>query len=759
MKRLIILILVLSSLFSIFISLNSLGYIEPYYVVNLPPDYYECIYQNVSNGLFTVYYSTAPIYFVIQSLGGYTLFSTQGSSYYGYISLPAGEYKILFVNNVSNSNVTIQAYLGAGRPSPTGIADYGIEAINGIVHPYIEKFNEVVGVAQIYSISAYNASIDSYGASLQLNTVLQVNTIYGSQEYWLQNVIQFMTNTSEYRFVDNVWNLTSSPSVLNANSIIGSGSIYLTFEGTHLNNYYGYASQYFNLTYPLYTALLIKAINLPQGIEVLFGYLNRTSFTIYDNVTIKVTGITSAYLLVDGYNTTGSGNAYDTEFVFGGQQGGEITSFNRINALIYMFYINNNSIFTPKSLFPFGLDTAEASDNLFTIPYQGAYKVEIGNDNEVVITNTSFPLKAKIVNGSSVIDLGQTSEVELNVTGGTPPYIVEIGNKTYVDLFLGNTYYSITPNRTGNITYAITVEDLYGETRSLNYSLKVNPDPTISIIISRNNTDVGIPIFLNANVQGGTPPYTESWYINGTPVSNDGVLNYTFSSSGVYNVSLKITDSVNFTVEKSVMVEVHKDPTLIVSTNKTETDQGIPIELNVTGNYGISPYLVKVYINGTIINTSIINTGVKLPLNLPSGVYLVRVTLTDSVGYQVSKGIILKFNKDPILAVSNVTQGNFFVTITSMTLSGEGSEGTSPYTYTVYVNGNEYYTGSDLSLNVPLNLGENNITVVMKDSLGITVTRTILVYSSYNWINILIVVALIVIIPVISVIFSKKRRN
>ena len=671
MKRLIILILVLSSLFSIFISLNSLGYIEPYYVVNLPPDYYDCIYQNVSNGLFTVYYSTAPIYFVIQSLGGYTLFSTQGSSYYGYISLPAGEYKILFVNNVSNSNVTIQAYLGAGRPSPTGIADYGIEAINGIVHPYIEKFNEVVGVAQIYSISAYNASIDSYGASLQLNTVLQVNTIYGSQEYWLQNVIQFMTNTSEYRFVDNVWNLTSSPSVLNANSIIGSGYVHLIFEYP-FSNYYAYASQCFNLTYPLYTALLIKAINLPQGVEVLFGYLNRTSFTIYDNVTIKVSGITSAYLLVDGYNTTGSGNAYDTEFVFGGQQGGEITNFNLINALIYMFYINNNSIFTPKSLFPFGLDTTEASDNLFTIPYQGAYKVEVGNGDEVLTSNTSFPLKAKIVNGSSVIDLGQTSEVELNVTGGTPPYLIEIGNETYEDMFLGNTYYSVTPNRTGYITYPITVKDLYGETRSLNYSLKVNPDPTISIVISRNNTDVGIPIFLNANVQGGTPPYTESWYINGTPVSNNGVLNYTFPSSGVYNVSLKITDSVNFTLEKSVMVEVHKDP---------------------------------------------------------------------------------------ILAVSNVTQGNFFVTITSMTLSGEGSEGTPPYTYTVYVNGNEYYTGSDLSLNVPLNLGENNITVVMKDSLGMTVTRTILVYSSYNWINILIVVALIVIIPVISVIFLKKRRN
>ncbi|WP_155862283.1 thermopsin [Acidianus infernus] len=311
--------------------------------------------------------------------------------------MPPGEYKVLFINNVSKTCVTIQIYIGDGRPYPTGIADYGIQVVNGVVKPYVEKFDEVV--AQIYSISAYNASLNNYGASLQLNTVLQVNTLYGSQEYWLQNVINFMTNTSEYSFVDNIWNFTSCYSELNSSSIIGNGGVCWFTGGLEINDYYVYATEWLNMSYPLNVALFIRVSTVPQGVEVLFGYINSTSCVIYDNVTIKVPCVTSAYLLVSGYNTTGSRNAYDTEFVFGGEKCGEVTSFNSLNAIIYMFYVNGKDVFTPKTLFPFGIDTAEASNNLFTVPYNGAYKVEVGKCNEVVLTNSCSPIVVK-VNGS-----------------------------------------------------------------------------------------------------------------------------------------------------------------------------------------------------------------------------------------------------------------------------------------------------------------------------------------------------------------------
>ncbi|QIW23525.1 hypothetical protein EWF20_04710 [Sulfolobus sp. S-194] len=750
-------ILVLIIFFYLIMSLNSLGYISVYHMVNLPPGYYECIYENVNNGLYVVYYSTAPIYFVIQTLGGYTVFSFQGSSYYGYVNLSSGEYKLLFVNNMTNTNVTIQTYIGNGRPSPTGIADYGIESVKGVVSPYIEKFNEVVGVAQIYYISAYNNSLNSYGASLQLNTVLQVNTKYGSQQYWLQNVIEFITNTSQYYYEDNVWNFTSSTSVLNTTSVIGEGSIYSTFVGITLNDYYAYDTQFYKLTYPLYTALIIRVNSTPQGVNILFGYLNETSFNYYDNVTIKVQGITSAYLLVDGYNNTGSGNAYDTEFVFGGQYGGEITKFNQINALIYMFYLNNNTIIIPKSLLPFGIDTAEASDNLVTIPYQGAYQVKVGEGEELLIPNTSSPFKAKIINGSKVIDIGQRGEIELNVTGGEPPYIVEIGNKTFVDLFIGNTYYPITPNKVGNLTCSIIIRDLYGSILELNHSLEVNPDPSVNITILRNVTDVRLPVVFTIHPKGGTPPYTETWFINGTAVSSKTAFNYTFTSAGVYNITVKLTDFVNYTVEDSAMLIVYKDPTLVVTTNATESDEGIPIALNVNSSYGVPPYMIKVYVNGTIVNSSIIKSETELPLNLPYGTYLVNITLTDSVGYQLSNDVILRFNQDPILTINWTSQNNFLVKTTSINLSGEGSRGIPPYTYTVYVNGKEYYTGNNLSLNIPLKLGENNVTIIMKDSLGITATRTIIVYSNYNWVNI-IIISLIILLFIISLLLLLRRK-
>ncbi|MCY0884196.1 MAG: thermopsin [Acidianus infernus] len=399
MERSLVLLILSFSIFFPILSLNTTSSIYPYHILNLQPCTYEYFNEQVRDGLFVVYYSSAPIYFVVNNLEGITLFSIQSSSYYGCINLPPGEYKVLFINNVSKTYVTIQIYIGDGRPYPTGIADYGIQVVNGVVKPYVEKFDEVVGVAQIYSISAYNASLNSYGASLQLNTVLQVNTLYGSQEYWLQNVIGFMTNTSEYRFVDNIWNLTSYPSELNSSSIIGKGYVCWFIEGLGINYYYGYATEWFNMSYPLNVALFIRVSTVPQGVEVLFGYINSTSCVIYDNVTIKVPCVTSAYLLVSGYNTTGSRHAYDTEFVFGGEKCGEVTSFNSLNAIIYMFYVNGKDVFTPKTLFPFGIDTAEASNNLFTVPYNGAYKVEVGERNEAVLTNSGSPIVVK-VNGS-----------------------------------------------------------------------------------------------------------------------------------------------------------------------------------------------------------------------------------------------------------------------------------------------------------------------------------------------------------------------
>ncbi|MUM65963.1 hypothetical protein D1867_12150 [Acidianus infernus] len=233
---------------------------------------------------------------------------------------------------------------------------------------------------------------------------------------------------------------------------------------------------------------------------------------------------------------------------------------------------------------------------------------------------------------------------------------------------MGKTYYCVKPNITGEITYPIKVEDVCGNVIDLVYSLKVNPDPVVIITPSRNATDVGIPISFNATVIGGTKPYIKVWYVNGTPVSNEDVLYYNFTSPGVYNVTLKVVDSVNFTAVNSVTIKVNDYPTLNVSYN---------------------------------------------------------------------------------------LHYDFLVYASSVNLSSKVFGGTPPYTYTVYVNGREYYVGNNLSINVPIDAGKNNITVVVKDSLGLTKAETILVYGGFNWFLILVIITLIV---VITIILMKRRR-
>jgi thermopsin len=55
----------------------------------------------------------------------------------------------------------------------------------------------------------------------------------------------------------------------------------------------------------------------------------------YDNVTISIPNTLSVYILVDGYNFTAGGYAYDSELILGGGGSGEFTFFEL--AMIYQY--------------------------------------------------------------------------------------------------------------------------------------------------------------------------------------------------------------------------------------------------------------------------------------------------------------------------------------------------------------------------------------------------------------------------------------
>ncbi|MCG2907508.1 MAG: thermopsin, partial [Sulfolobales archaeon] len=475
-----------------------------WYSITLASRWYEYLSINVTqgDGLYAVFYSSSPVTFMIMTPYQFSYFNETGagpavysvvtSSYDGFIPLLNGKYYVVFFNNATDSDVTIHYYVVA-RPVATGIADYGLMVEGNSVQPYVEKAKAVIGVVKINELYAFNstppAGVDKYGASIQLNVVLQVNTVTGSQQLWLQNIIDIYTNNYTAYIENNVWNDTNNYTVLH--NVTGNGKIKFSPCGP----YYVYATHYFNLSPSSIIYLVINTSYTPQGPIIRFGYAKGSGQVVwYDNVTAHIPGTLSAYILIDGFNFTEGLHPYDAELVVAGESNGEATFFTLANVELAMFYqLPNGQWAPPKYLLPFGVHTEEAADDLYTAPYEGVYLVKpdilVKPGYSVTNLHEVFPFSFKVLNSSAVTDEGSNYTLTFNASGGELPYTlsveivngsgVQLRDSTYVFFPTTSTYElplrGLSP---GNYTVIVSLTDYSGKTLTYQLPLRVNPSPT-----------------------------------------------------------------------------------------------------------------------------------------------------------------------------------------------------------------------------------------------------------------------------------------
>jgi len=404
----------------------------------LLPNYYEYFSVNIVKGQAYIFNITASnlVTIMVMDPQDFYSFSNGHSASSLYINVNQGEtfeisnpgnYYVVIYNNVSGEEVTVHVnytsipvdlyYIHQSLPAPIGIAYYGEYNGSDFVNYTILKYEEATGYATLYSISAYNSTpplgANPYGASLQLNAMLQVNTETNSYQFWLQNVISFVTSGDYYYINDNVWNSTSRPSLLTNSSVTGNGAV--NFYDEEHGYYYGYTAEGFNYTFPFSVILYISLQNVtPNGVIVSFGYNNGGGVVWYDDVTIHVNDVTSAYMLIDPKNMTGGIQFYDLELVFGGESYGEYTHFNSLNAslALAMELPNGNSV-NPYPLYTFGSDTEESADNLQSMFVNGHAYVTLGIDNfytqgasavpELFFPNTENTLTSQSVENTALV--------------------------------------------------------------------------------------------------------------------------------------------------------------------------------------------------------------------------------------------------------------------------------------------------------------------------------------------------------------------
>jgi PKD repeat protein len=182
-----------------------------------------------------------------------------------------------------------------------------------------------------------------------------------------------------------------------------------------------------------------------------------------------------------------------------------------------------------------------------------------------------------------------TFEFEANITGGTEPYAISWnfgdGSEESDEQTVLHTF-----EEAGIYNVVLTITDENGEEASDNLEITVNePSPTIAEpltvgIISNSTEGVAPATFeFEANITGGTEPYTYLWnFGDGSEESDEQTVLHTFEEAGIYNVTLAATDidnqdafdSIEITVEEALaeVVEEEGEATTTVQ-NQTQNNQ------------------------------------------------------------------------------------------------------------------------------------------------------------------------------------------
>lgn len=503
----------------------------------------------------------------------------------------------------------------------------GVSAHDGPIYT-----NAVLGYANITSLQAYNSSFNvPYGASLQLNVVLEATSTNGNTYYfWLQNVAQFVTNESLMCFTDNVWNYTTATAEIS--NVTGNGGIGFTYNILFGHpTFYGYSTEPMPYRFPLALYLLINESLSSNGVIVNFIYVVLQNGSLvpphpvtYDSVFIPVPDPQSAYIIVNDSLTPSAvvlnftlfyqealGNLMDTELVWGGYENGEFTTFTQMSSYLGLFYLSGNSFVPFSTVYTYGNDTAESTGDLYvSIASNGDAYVTVGTPDYGLLTDSFHPY----IPGFTFVNV--TSKV---------PFLV---NGTYTNSFVGYVVHPVTITFYRNYTVN---SSSYAVLDYPSQSLTITPSNTFkNVIITPQYTyyykvivNSSRPLLLNIS---GKETLTNGtlWLPQGTSVS---LVNNTYyvSSGERYVVSsispstpIEVSGPMNISVElvKEYKVEiVSSQPVMATIKGETEPVNGtawLPqgSVIHLTAN-------LPVYLKGYFVGTYNASPGEQVTINGP----------------------------------------------------------------------------------------------------------------------------------------------
>lgn len=366
----------------------------------------------------------------------------------------------------------------------------------------------------------------------------------------------------------------------------------------------------------------------------------------------------------------------------------------------------------------------------------GTALVTVVNPDNSASAATSFPIQSPNVTITTTAipnaSVGVPYSFTLSATGGIAPYTWSTAGNFPSGLAL-STDGIITgkPTTLGTFNFTVRASDTRNSAAVQAFSITVvqpvikitNPSQLPSVIIGQTYS-------VTLVATGGAAPYYWTAGVGLPPGisfdQNTGAIRGTPTTPGKYTFNVSVTDAAQNFANATFTIVVNP-PALLITTVPPlfSGTVGVTYSQQFNAQGGIPPYKWSIASGSTGGLTLDPTAGTLTGKPQSSGTFSFTLQLTDDAGTSVSKDFTLTVNQPTFTvspaALSPASAGTAY----SQTFTAAG--GTSPYTWTLTsgsVPGLDFDPKTATLAGTPSTAGTFPLTLTVKDSAGITVTRS-----------------------------------
>lgn len=362
--------------------------------------------------------------------------------------------------------------------------------------------------------------------------------------------------------------------------------------------------------------------------------------------------------------------------------------FDPANGLIYItngtLTVINTSInevmsdFNLGAGFLYGMAYDSANDYIYVAEQYSSMAGAVG----VFSPSGSPPFISSFAAFPSPAHLGETTYLNITVSGGTPPYHYYFTGLPKGCATADTESLSCTPTSPGNFTVTVMVNDSLGRVRSASLNINVLMF-TLSITPSLYLVHLNETTILSVTVGGDSPPYTFVYggLPRGCTTLNASKNPCTPTVPGSYTVTVNATDPFGNTLGASVGITVLAGPTVTIVPRLSKVDVGEAVPFQATVSGGASPYSYQFAPSlRSVACGQAMGSSVSCTPSVAGSSFRVLVNATDAFGV-VASADSANVTVMPRLMAHIEASNDTPLLGQSLAILANASGGVSPYTY------------------------------------------------------------------------------